>query len=225
MLSDAEQVEDYRDAESGDLVDLTRTTCIERLPPVLLLHLKRFAFCSSSSSSTDSEDGWEVRKLLKLLPVRQRLQLRGSIMSDKGAFIRAHGMYELAAVVYHVGNSAEQGHYTALSLSKSGIDEGETAIYFDDTQVYVKERQRQTQDMGRSQQQQQQQKQDQRWWTHLLGSHRPFNASTGEFGTIASSTNASSSSPHTHITLDTIPSLDQQPRTPYILIYVSCFSK
>ena len=219
MLSDAEKVEDYRDAESGDLVDLTRTTCIERLPPVLLLHLKRFAFCSSS---TDSEDGWEVRKLFKLLPVPHWLQLRGSIMSDKGAFIRAHGMYKLAAVVFHSRNSAEQGHYTALSLSKSGIDEGETAIYFDDTQVYVKERQQQTQDMGRSQQQQ---KQDQRWWTHLLGSHRPFNASTGEFGTIASSTNTSSSFPHTHITLDIIPSLDQQPRTPYILIYVSCFSK
>lgn len=101
----------------------TKQTLIDKLPPILVLHLKRFMF----------QNGKTV-KLQKTIEVENKLQIPlealsstlKSSLSTKDSGIR----YKLFAVVYHHGKSALDGHYTCDVLRQNG-----EWLHFDDTVV------------------------------------------------------------------------------------------
>lgn len=100
------------------LVDATKQVYIETLPPVLVLHLKRFVY----------DDVGGVQKSSKVLGFGPTLEIAESVISPprRGEVQRR---YKLFAVVYHHGRYASGGHYTVDVLRQ---DRGEW-LHIDDT--------------------------------------------------------------------------------------------
>ncbi|KAK0211277.1 hypothetical protein DFS33DRAFT_1251525 [Desarmillaria ectypa] len=86
----------------GVAVEASQQVLIEALPPILILHIKRFHF--------DTEFGGVV-KVGKQVRFGPELEIRPELMSPtvrKGQSVR----YRLFGAVYHHGVSASGGHYT-----------------------------------------------------------------------------------------------------------------
>lgn len=66
FLSRSEALSDFKDPETGLCVVMNRRVLIDRLPPILLVQLKRFFY--------DSNKGG-IQKVLKLIPIHHRLQI------------------------------------------------------------------------------------------------------------------------------------------------------
>ncbi|KAI9023265.1 hypothetical protein DFJ74DRAFT_619482 [Hyaloraphidium curvatum] len=90
-------------------VNATKQSFVDRLPPVLILHLKRFVFAS----------GHGVRKLHKRVGFGSTLEIDPAILSP-AARNPPPPKYRLFAVVYHLGQAAGGGHYTCSVLRSSG---------------------------------------------------------------------------------------------------------
>jgi ubiquitin carboxyl-terminal hydrolase 10 len=92
----------------GKDVTATKQIFIESVPPVLILHLKRFQF--------DAEGNGTVKIWKKVgYPLSLELprevfsrQKRNSVLAEGGGMPK----YKLTAVVYHHGKNASGGHYT-----------------------------------------------------------------------------------------------------------------
>lgn len=92
----------------GKDVKATKTVFIESLPPVLILHLKRFQF--------DAEGNGTV-KIWKKVGYPLELEIPLEVLSrQKRNAISAEGSgppkYRLISAVYHHGKNASGGHYT-----------------------------------------------------------------------------------------------------------------
>ncbi|XP_077309145.1 ubiquitin carboxyl-terminal hydrolase 10 [Lithobates pipiens] len=85
-------------------VEISRRVTLEELPPVLVLHLKRFVF----------EKTGGCQKLAKNIEYPVDLEISKDLLSPgvKGKIFKGQRTYRLFAVVYHHGNSATGGHYT-----------------------------------------------------------------------------------------------------------------
>lgn len=81
---------------------------VRRLPPVLLLHLKRFKYIE------------EVGKIKKL-PYRVSFPMDLKVVNALEECDDADAAYELAAVVVHVGQSPYHGHYVCLVKSGARV--------------------------------------------------------------------------------------------------------
>ncbi|RYC66118.1 hypothetical protein CHU98_g22 [Xylaria longipes] len=86
----------------------TKQVLIESVPPVLILHLKRFSYNASENSTG---------KLWKNIDYPLELELPKEMFSPiKRVALQAEGVgslkYRLTAAVYHHGKSASGGHYT-----------------------------------------------------------------------------------------------------------------
>lgn len=103
----------------GALVDATKQLCIEMLPPVLVLHLKRFVY--------DEVGG--VQKSCKPIAYGHRLTIDPATMSAPLRMAGPPPEYTLFGVVYHHGRLATGGHYTAAVLRQD--DSG--WVHIDDT--------------------------------------------------------------------------------------------
>lgn len=95
------------DSPRGAQASVTKQTLIETLPPVLILHLKRFHF--------DAEGG--TTKIWKKVGYPLELEIPAQALSKQwhlhNASRGAGGpKYKLMAVVYHHGKHANGGHYT-----------------------------------------------------------------------------------------------------------------
>lgn len=83
-------------------IQVKKQTFIEKLPNVLIIHLKRFSYLK------DQEIG--VEKLRKKVDYNHDLIIPKEVMArDTGMPIK----YQLVSVVYHHGSSADAGHYTS----------------------------------------------------------------------------------------------------------------
>lgn len=102
----------------GGLVDATKQVFIERTPPVLILHLKRFFY--------DEVGG--VQKNTKEVGYGDRLEVRGDMLSPTRR-MEGSTHYRLFGVVYHHGRYATGGHYTVDVLRQDGSG----WVHFDDT--------------------------------------------------------------------------------------------
>jgi len=85
-------------------IDATRILSLEELPPILILHLKRFVY--------DGQTGG-VQKIMKQIEFGVDLEISRNILS---AECRANTstrqrQYKLFGVVYHNGREATKGHY------------------------------------------------------------------------------------------------------------------
>ncbi|XP_071973141.1 ubiquitin carboxyl-terminal hydrolase 10 [Engystomops pustulosus] len=85
-------------------VEVSRRVTLEELPPVLVLHLKRFVF----------EKTGGCQKLVKNIEYPVDLEISKDLLSPgvRSKIFKGQRTYRLFAVVYHHGNSATGGHYT-----------------------------------------------------------------------------------------------------------------
>ncbi|CAH8580003.1 unnamed protein product [Dicrocoelium dendriticum] len=198
-LTEAERVSDYEDKTVGITSQLNRRLAIDRLPPYLILQLKRFACVPLDVSLTNGHSGqsWTVQKSLKLITVQSEFVVPRKLLSDENTFTFDQRRYRLHAVIFHVGQSAASGHYTVAirwgdrSLNRSANDAPPSFLYLDDTRACCL----QGVDAIKS----------------LLSTHRPLNATTLEFGVVPRD---GPTAVHSDIS--------QQPRTPYLLVYEAC---
>uniref|UniRef100_A0A1A8BNC0 Ubiquitin carboxyl-terminal hydrolase n=1 Tax=Nothobranchius kadleci TaxID=1051664 RepID=A0A1A8BNC0_NOTKA len=98
-----ESVQGYT-SKTKQEIEISRRVTLEELPPVLVLHLKRFVFektggCQKLTKNIDYPVDLEVSKDLLSSGVRSKV-------------LKGQRIYRLFAVVYHHGNSATGGHYT-----------------------------------------------------------------------------------------------------------------
>ncbi|XP_023694048.2 ubiquitin carboxyl-terminal hydrolase 10-like isoform X1 [Paramormyrops kingsleyae] len=86
-------------------IEVSRRVTLEELPPVLVLHLKRFVF----------EKTGGCQKLVKNVDYPVDLEISKDLLSPgvRSKIFKGQRTYRLFAVVYHHGNSATGGHYTA----------------------------------------------------------------------------------------------------------------
>uniref|UniRef100_A0A8C9TM15 Ubiquitin carboxyl-terminal hydrolase n=1 Tax=Scleropages formosus TaxID=113540 RepID=A0A8C9TM15_SCLFO len=85
-------------------IEISRRVTLEELPPVLVLHLKRFVFEKSGG----------CQKLVKNVDYPVDLEISRDLLSPgvRSKIFKGQRTYRLFAVVYHHGNSATGGHYT-----------------------------------------------------------------------------------------------------------------
>uniref|UniRef100_A0A8D3BSH7 Ubiquitin carboxyl-terminal hydrolase n=1 Tax=Scophthalmus maximus TaxID=52904 RepID=A0A8D3BSH7_SCOMX len=98
-----ESVQGYT-SKTKQEIEISRRVTLEELPPVLVLHLKRFVF----------EKTGGCQKLTKNIDYPVDLEISKDILSSgvRSKVVKGQRTYRLFAVVYHHGNSATGGHYT-----------------------------------------------------------------------------------------------------------------
>lgn len=109
----------------GPSVTATKQVSIETLPPVLILHLKRFQYDNSGGT----------QKIWKKVGYPLELEIPKEVFArQKQGAILSHGglpKYRLSAVVYHHGKNASGGHYTVDVRRQDGRE----WIRLDDTVI------------------------------------------------------------------------------------------
>lgn len=111
----------------GKDVKATKTVYIESLPPVLILHLKRFQF---------NAEGNGTEKIWKKVGYPLELEIPLEVLSrQKRNAIAAEGSglpkYRLISAVYHHGKNASGGHYT-VDVRRQ---DGQEWVRIDDTVI------------------------------------------------------------------------------------------
>lgn len=98
-----ESVQGYT-SKTKQEIEISRRVTLEELPPVLVLHLKRFVF----------EKTGGCQKLSKIIEYPVDLEISKDLLSSgvRSKVLKGQRTYRLFAVVYHHGNSATGGHYT-----------------------------------------------------------------------------------------------------------------
>jgi len=104
----SEQLDGYLCAKTKAPLAAVKVSSLEELPPVLILHLKRFVYSATTGA---------VQKLLKPVAFTADLELPRSILSAEcKAMVQARQrQYKLLSVVYHSGREAGKGHYLTSS--------------------------------------------------------------------------------------------------------------
>lgn len=125
-LTKAETIQGNFNSPRG-ATSATKQVYIDKLPPVLILHLKRFQY--------DNTGG--TQKIWKKIGYPLELQIPKEVFPPHRRTALTAGpqglpMYRLIAVVYHHGKNASGGHYT-VDVRRQ---EGREWIRLDDTQVH-----------------------------------------------------------------------------------------
>jgi len=107
-------------AKGAAATTATKQVFIETLPPVLILHLKRFQY--------DNQGG--TQKIWKKIGYPLQLEIPKEALGPKQR-LSPQSRYKLIGVVYHHGRSASGGHYTVDVLRQ----DGKNWIRFDDTNI------------------------------------------------------------------------------------------
>ena len=103
-------------------IEATRILSLEELPPVLILHLKRFVY--------DGKTGG-VQKIMKQIEFGVDLEISKSILSAECRASTKQRQYKLFSVVYHNGREATKGHYVT-DIFHTGYS---SWLHCDDSQV------------------------------------------------------------------------------------------
>lgn len=121
QLTYGEKLEgDDFDSNRGRNVSVTKQTLIDTLPPILILHLKRFQF--------DATGG--ISKIWKKIGYPLELDIPQSALSKQWK-AKQIPKYKLMAVVYHHGRQANGGHYTVDVRRQDDVE----WIRLDDTNI------------------------------------------------------------------------------------------
>ncbi|XP_071957610.1 ubiquitin carboxyl-terminal hydrolase 10-like [Antedon mediterranea] len=98
-----ETLHGYTCSKTKAEVEASRRITLEKLPPVLILHLKRFIYDKSGG----------CQKMMKRIDYSVDLELGKDLFSStvKGKLSVSQRVYKLFAVVYHLGEEASGGHY------------------------------------------------------------------------------------------------------------------
>ena len=124
-LTRSEVIHGNFNSPRGPGVTATKQVFIETLPPVLILHLKRFQY--------DNAGG--TQKIWKKVGYPLELEIPKEVFPQhkRGGFAVKGGLpkYRLISVVYHHGKSASGGHYTVDVRRQDGLE----WIRLDDTAI------------------------------------------------------------------------------------------
>lgn len=121
QLTYGEKLEgDDFDSSRGRNVSVTKQTLIDTLPPILILHLKRFQFDATGGTS----------KIWKKIGYPLELDIPQSALSKQWK-AKQIPKYKLVAVVYHHGRQANGGHYTVDVRRQDDVE----WVRLDDTNI------------------------------------------------------------------------------------------
>lgn len=122
-LTSQEKLQGDFNSPRGTDVGASKQVLIDELPPVLILHLKRFQF--------DATGG--TLKIGKKVGYPLDLEIPREVLSRQKVATLGKNMprYKLFAVVYHHGKNASVGHYTADVRRQDGAQ----WIRIDDTKI------------------------------------------------------------------------------------------
>jgi len=101
---DSEDIDGYICQKTKQVVEASRSLSLEELPPILVLHMKRFVYDGSTGG---------VQKVMKPVDFSVHLEVPKSILSNEARpkLSQKQRQYKLFAVVYHNGREATKGHY------------------------------------------------------------------------------------------------------------------
>jgi len=119
-MARAEEVQGYRAEGSKHASVAHKTTRLQQLPPVLVLHLMRFAY---------ADDG-TISKISRPIAFTRELRVKSAWISATAPESRSGATYNLVSCVTHHGKSPQGGHYTADVRQPSG-----EWLRFDDERV------------------------------------------------------------------------------------------
>lgn len=132
-LSEPEQIL-YKSSNDKE-VTARKQTFIDKLPQVLIIHLKRFSYQKDSrqeNDDTSAMSNYGFKLLGSIEKLRKKIQYLHNLVIPPEALspiIRKRGetntAYKLIGVIYHHGASAEGGHYTCDVLRKSSVFDSE----------------------------------------------------------------------------------------------------
>ncbi|XP_070386864.1 ubiquitin carboxyl-terminal hydrolase 10 isoform X1 [Dermacentor albipictus] len=109
-LAAEEKVQNYHSSKSNKEVDALRRTTLEKLPLVLILHLKRFVY--------DKNGG--CKKLMNAIHIPHKLQLDRRLVSSSERSNKQQRCYVLFAVLSHSGERTDKGHYVTDAFHPAG---------------------------------------------------------------------------------------------------------
>jgi len=100
----SEKLDGFVCGKTKQEVEATRSLSLEELPPVLILHLKRFVYDAATGG---------VQKIMKPVDFSVDLEINKSILSAecRSTTTAKHRQYKLFSVVCHNGREATKGHY------------------------------------------------------------------------------------------------------------------
>ena len=117
-----EKLDGYVCSRTKKEIEATRIQSLDELPPVLILHLKRFVY--------DGKTGG-VQKIMKQIDFGVDLEISKSILSAECRASTKQRQYKLFSVVYHNGREATKGHYVT-DIFHTGYS---SWLHCDDSQV------------------------------------------------------------------------------------------
>lgn len=102
----SEQLDGYICSKTRQEVEASRNLSLEDLPPILVLHLKRFVYDGTTGG---------CQKVMKAVDFSVDLEIPREILSvsSKNKYTTKQRQYKLFGVVYHNGREATKGHYVA----------------------------------------------------------------------------------------------------------------
>jgi ubiquitin carboxyl-terminal hydrolase 10 len=119
FLMTKERLDDFHDSKNKTEIRASKQMSIEVLPPVLILHLKRFSFGLQGAE-----------KVQKSLSYPLSLKIRPAWLASEKKYTAQQRTYSLVAVVSHLGQEVAGGHYTCDIRQANG-----QWLYFDDHRV------------------------------------------------------------------------------------------
>ncbi|CAH8612362.1 unnamed protein product [Schistosoma curassoni] len=151
-LAELEVITDYHNSSDSQISLVRRRSMIDRLPPYLIIQLKRFYNESkvknvsentsvNKFNSTTSQTSVIIRKHLKSVNIQSKLLIPKELLNQETHFSHSQRNYRLQAVIFHVGETVESGHYTiAVRITnplKKSNSNSSRFIYFDDDRACV----------------------------------------------------------------------------------------
>ena len=98
----SEKLDGYICSKTKKEIEAFRNLSLEELPPILILHLKRFVYDGMTGG---------VQKVMKPIQFSVDLEISKSILSAECRANNKQRQYKLFSVVYHNGREATKGHY------------------------------------------------------------------------------------------------------------------
>lgn len=98
----SEKLDGYICSKTKKEIEAFRNLSLEELPPILILHLKRFVYDGMTGG---------VQKVMKQIEFSVDLEISKSILSAECRANTKQRQYKLFSVVYHNGREATKGHY------------------------------------------------------------------------------------------------------------------
>lgn len=125
--------------ENGTYVEATKRCCISALPPVLIVHLKRFEFDYDLMKKMKLYDHCEFPQLIDMAPYTvDYLEAEENLADSADSLATGDDgdcMYELAGVLVHTGTS-DSGHYYSFIKERRVERPGSYPwLHFNDTLV------------------------------------------------------------------------------------------